>query len=215
MEILIERRNVKYCRISVAPDERIRVIAPIDYDVNKFLDKKKWWIEEKIKEIREISKEFDDKRDFLILNGEFYRVVLDGSLKVENETLYASSLKELEMWIRKKLKNEMLEKVRFFSRLLGVKYGKVYIRKQKTKWASCSRKGNLSFNIIISALPESLKDYIVIHELAHLKVPKHGRKFWAVVSEYYPNYKEAKRELDRYWIGIERNRIWRDLRGLK
>ncbi len=215
MKLLIERRDVKYCRVTITPDEKVRVVAPTNYNVSRFLAKKMGWIEEKIKEIRQLSKEFDSRREFLILNGEYYRVIFNGNLKVENYTIYTRTLNELETWIRNKLKKDMMEKVRFFSRLLGVKYGKVYIRKQKTKWASCSIRGNLSFNIVISALPENLKDYIVIHELAHLKVPRHGRKFWTIVSEYYPDYKKAEKELDRYWIGIERNNVWKAVRGLK
>jgi len=212
VEIKIERRNVKYCRILINPDETVRVIAPHGFHVDGFIERKKPWIGGKIREIRELTKDFDEKRDYLIFDGNFYRLKYDGALRIEEGVIFARNVKELERWIGNKLKKEMLEKVRFYSHLLGVNYGRVYIRKQKTKWASCSSKGNLSFNIIIAALPESLKDYVIIHELAHLIVPKHSRKFWSVVAQYYPKYKEAEKELKRYWLGIERNSVWKMLR---
>lgn len=212
MEIKVERRKVKNCRIVVNPDESVKIIAPYGFDVNSLIERKKPWIEKKIREIKELVKEFDERRDYLILNGNFYRLKYGDALRIENETIFAGNTKEIEKWIRKNLRKEMLEKVRFYSRLLGVKYGKVYIRKQKTKWASCSSRGNLSFNIILAALPEELKDYVVIHELTHLIVPKHNRKFWGIVSQYYPKYKKAEEELKRYWFGIERNNVWKMLR---
>ncbi|WP_297507058.1 M48 family metallopeptidase, partial [Thermococcus sp.] len=126
-----------------------------------------------------------------------------------------NNLKVLKRWLKDQLRRELDFKVRLFASILGVKYRKVYIRFQKTKWASCSKKRNLSFNLMLMALPESLRDYVIIHELAHLWEPRHTRRFWEIVGTYYPDYKKAEAELRRYWLLIELNEVWRALRSVE
>ncbi|MFA6908866.1 MAG: SprT family zinc-dependent metalloprotease [Patescibacteria group bacterium] len=78
----------------------------------------------------------------------------------------------------------------------------VSIRNQKTRWGSCSRKGNISFNYRIVFLPVRLAEYIVVHELCHLKQFNHSRAFWELVRSFVPEYKEIRRELQRYRLGV-------------
>ena len=75
---------------------------------------------------------------------------------------------------------------------------KITFRKAKTRWGSCSSKNSISLNIALAALPRSLSDYIIIHELAHIKHKNHSKAFWALVQKYYPNYKDAKEELKKF-----------------
>jgi predicted metal-dependent hydrolase len=82
----------------------------------------------------------------------------------------------------------------------GYKFGRISIRNQKTCWGSCSRKGNLNFNYKIMFLPESIQDYIIVHELCHLKEFNHSKKFWNLVSITVPNYSEIRR-------GLRKNQI--------
>jgi len=72
----------------------------------------------------------------------------------------------------------------------GLKIGRVSIRDQKTRWGSCSSRGNLSFNWRLSLAPPAVIDYLVIHELAHLEHPDHSRRFWEKVARRCPKYKE-------------------------
>ncbi|WP_297468601.1 M48 family metallopeptidase, partial [Thermococcus sp.] len=111
------------------------------------------------------------------------------------------------------LRDKLSPKIAFYSVLMGVSPGKIYIRNQKTKWASCSGRGNLSFNLRLVALPEDLIDYVVIHELAHLRHLNHSREFWALVGRFYPDYERARRKLRRWWGIIEVNEGWRWLEG--
>jgi hypothetical protein len=78
----------------------------------------------------------------------------------------------------------------------------ISIRNQKTRWGSCSRKGNISFNYRIVFLPLRLAEYIVVHELCHLKEFNHSRAFWELVKSFVPEYKEVRRELKRYRLEI-------------
>lgn len=87
------------------------------------------------------------------------------------------------------------EKVYFFNERYGFEFNKICIKNQKTRWGSCSRKGNLNFNYKIALLPEKLADYVIIHELCHLKEFNHSRDFWKLVSESMPDYLKIRKEL--------------------
>jgi len=76
-------------------------------------------------------------------------------------------------------------------------YGAVFIRNQRTLWGSCSKRGNLNFNYRIMFLPPAVRDYIIVHELCHLKELNHAPAFWDLVSRMVPNHKTIRRELKK------------------
>jgi len=82
------------------------------------------------------------------------------------------------------------EKVEFFNREYGFSYNKISIRNQKTRWGSCSRNGSLSYNCKIFLFSKELTDYVIVHEICHLKEFNHSKKFWRLVEKTVPNYKE-------------------------
>lgn len=84
------------------------------------------------------------------------------------------------------------DKVRFYAEKIGVDYGRVTIRNQKTRWGSCSAKGNLNFNCLLMLAPEDVLDYVVIHELCHRKEMNHSPRFWSEVAKIMPDYKNSK-----------------------
>jgi len=87
------------------------------------------------------------------------------------------------------------ERVGYFNKVYGFKFNKIAIKNQKTRWGSCSRKGNLNFNYKIALLPERLADYIIVHELCHLKEFNHSPNFWNLVAEVEPDYLEIRKQL--------------------
>ena len=91
-----------------------------------------------------------------------------------------------------KAKVELPAVVKKYASLMGVTYNRITIRHQKTRWGSCTKTGNLSFNCLILKMPETVRDYVIVHELAHRKELNHSTKFWTIVAEYCPWYKEAK-----------------------
>lgn len=82
------------------------------------------------------------------------------------------------------------ERIGHFNKAYGYEFNKVVIKNQKTRWGSCSKKKNLNFNFKIALLSSDLRDYIIVHELCHLKELNHSTKFWNLVGKTIPNYKK-------------------------
>jgi predicted metal-dependent hydrolase len=89
------------------------------------------------------------------------------------------------------------ERLEYFNKTYGFTYRKISIRNQKTRWGSCSRKGNLSFNYKIALLPPPLIDYVVVHELCHLQEFNHSKNFWHLVARAIPDYVERSRKVKK------------------
>lgn len=86
---------------------------------------------------------------------------------------------------------------------MGVVYGKIKVNKAKTRWGSCNAKGDLSFTYRLIFAPEELIDYVIVHELAHLKEMNHSLRFWSIVENTMPDYKERRKELRGFQNKIE------------
>lgn len=87
------------------------------------------------------------------------------------------------------------ERLAHFLPVYGVTVGKISIRNQRTRWGSCNRQGNVSFNYRIALLPAELQDYLVVHELCHILAFNHSPKFWQLVARSIPNYRALRRQL--------------------
>lgn len=92
-------------------------------------------------------------------------------------------------WYRKEADRIVRERVAYFSNLIEECVGTIRIKEQKSRWGSCSGKGNLNFNWRLILAPPEVLDYVVVHELCHLKFMNHSSDFWFHVSEILPDYK--------------------------
>lgn len=97
---------------------------------------------------------------------------------------------------KKIAKQKIMEHVDYYARRMEIDYGSISMRNQKSRWGSCSSKGNLNFNYRLAYLPEELLDYVVVHELAHRRHMDHSTAFWEEVETYYPAYKKCRQMLN-------------------
>ena len=86
-------------------------------------------------------------------------------------------------------------KTDMYSKIMNLKYGRITITSAKTRFGSCSSKGNISFSYRLMLYPEAAREYVVVHELAHLVQMNHSKKFYAIVERYMPDYKDRKKQL--------------------
>ncbi len=86
------------------------------------------------------------------------------------------------------------ERVQFYNKVYGYSFNRILIKNQKTRWGSCSCKKNLNVNYKIVFLQQEHQDYIIVHEMCHLKELNHSRRFWALVEKTLPNYLDIKKE---------------------
>lgn len=113
-------------------------------------------------------------------------------LHVPYDADYEYKKAQLEKWYRKQAAVVLQEKAERFAKLLSVEFEDIRIKDQKSRWGSCSSKGNLNFNFRIIMAPEIVCDYVVMHELCHLVYMDHSDKFWALLAGICPSYKQCK-----------------------
>ena len=99
---------------------------------------------------------------------------------------------------------ELAVRVAYYAEKLGVSYGKITLRQQKTRWGSCAANGNLNFNWLLILAPPEVLDYVVVHELCHRREMNHSQAFWKEVEKILPDYRERQKWLkDNGWRLME------------
>jgi predicted metal-dependent hydrolase len=130
----------------------------------------------------------------------------------EQEKEAASPVQPLKMDEIRALADRALkvipERAAHFAPLVGVQYGRITIRNQKTRWGSCSSKGNLNFNCLLMLAPPEVLDYVIVHELCHRKEMNHSPRFWSEVAKVIPDYKKHEK-----WLKTEGTRLMRHMTG--
>lgn len=179
MNVKIIRSNRKTLAIQINPDLSVTVRAPMyapQSDIERILREKEGWIQKHIEKIREQEAKRKKTQGEKDEYGE----------SVEIEYLTNEEIKKLA----DKALQHIPKRVSYYAKQIGVTYGKITIRNQKTRWGSCSSKGNLNFNCLLMLTPSEVIDYVVVHELCHRKEMNHSVAFWAEVEKVIPNYKE-------------------------
>ncbi len=158
-------------RITIACDGEIVVTAPRwtpSFVVRGFVKKHIGWINERIEKIQ------NNPREVIKL---------------------PTTLRKSFMLYREEARALVEKKVSFIADMYRVSYGRISIRNQKSRWGSCSKRGNLSFNFKILFLPAELQNYIIAHEACHLLQFDHSSKFWDLVGISIPDYKRIRARL--------------------
>ena len=167
----IIRSQRKTMSLEIKPDGQIIVRAPLRLSqvrIRRFVEQKQEWI---LKNLEKIQKR-----------------------EVQRETVPGLS-KEERTRLQQEVCRKIPERTAYFAEKIGVSYGRITLRQQKTRWGSCSANGNLNFNWLLILAPPEVLDYVVVHELCHRRQMNHSQAFWNEVSAVLPGYKEQKKWL--------------------
>jgi predicted metal-dependent hydrolase len=220
--------RARYARLEVRTQSGLTVVVPRSYDVSQiseFLNEKRRWILDKLVKLGHINPPCAGagikSGDTIPYLGRNLRVVRrknsrgKDSIQVEGKSLVVSlnstgvSLRLiLESWYRREAEKLIRKRLGELSRQLGVRYGRLTIRGAKTRWGSCSQKGNLNFNWKLLMVPEPIIDYVIIHELAHLKEMNHSKKFWHLVGQHCPQWRRSRK-----WLKVHEAKLSAKLPG--
>lgn len=99
---------------------------------------------------------------------------------------------------KEKARSFVYQRISYWNQIYNFSYNRISIKDTSSLWGSCSRRGNLNFSYKIIFLPRELADYVIVHELCHLKEHNHGARFWQLVAATQPAYARQRRELKKY-----------------
>lgn len=167
----IRRSKRKTLSVEITPRATVVVRAPYgmpNAKIRQFLMERSGWIEKHIEKMRAALAE-----------------------RPPVEPLSYRQLKELA----ERALEVIPPKVAGYAQILGVDYGRITVRNQKTRWGSCSGKGNLNFNCLLMLAPAEVREYVAVHELCHRKYMNHSAQFWAAVANALPDYERCRKWL--------------------
>jgi predicted metal-dependent hydrolase len=207
----VSRKKVKYARLHVNGDGLVKISIPLSYSERELaglLCDKRAWIAAALEKLQSRQQRIALQPNQILFMGEVFdfhlhlnlvdRVQVDRSAKVISAGYNLLVPVHLEGWYRSQARKLFHQKLAEKAAHHGFIYNRLYIRSQRTKWGTCSAKGNISFNYKLIKAPESVIDYMVCHELAHTRFLDHRSGFQQLLAEICPGWKEAEGWLDSY-----------------
>jgi len=205
------RSKRKTLSLIIETNGTLTVRAPLrmkEADIQRFIEAKKDWIKRKQTQARKDTvapRQYIDGETFWYLGREFpLRIIPDGkpALVVDNSFKLVKSARQhaetvFTSWYRKQARILLLKRVDYFAQKYGFNAGKIRISSARTRWGSCSTKGTLSFTWRLVMAPLEVIDYVVVHELCHLKEMNHSKAFWGQVESILPDYKQRRKWLKK------------------
>ena len=213
----IIRQKRKSVTIHIEEDLSILVKAPYtisDEEINSILKKNEKWIDKTLKKKEALAKQKDwlSNKEILYL-GKTLQVCIDedkmGKVTVSvtddvfqivtpNKKDYFLIKNQVDLYIKRQALELFTILTNKYCDLLGCQYSTLTLRRQKTRWGSCSSKGNLSYNIRLMSAPIEIIEYVVLHEVMHLKYFNHSKIFWDAIAQVMPDYKIRQNYLKEY-----------------
>lgn len=186
---LVTRIGQKHLRITVR-EERVLISGPkgcSKKELLNFAEKHKTWIDEKRRQIErkctQIERFLATKKDEILIQGNW--------ISTKDLGRNFSSL-EKQNYVKARAKVYLKKRTSQLAEKHGFIFKAVTIRDQKTRWGSCSTQRNINLSWRLYLMPEWVSDYIIIHELCHLKEANHSKRFWALVKKHYPTFTQAE-----------------------
>ena len=207
---VIHNKRLKHSYINVLPSGEIIVKTPVKSSsyIHKLIDNRYDWITQKLAYIKQYEKIDINLEDEVLIFGEVYsidhhiaeplRKKLE-RLKMPNET---NVLACYDRYYKESAKMHIPDRVEYFSALMNLKPSGIRYRKMRRRWGSCDSKKELTFNINLLKLPYELIDYVIVHELAHIKHMNHSKQFHELVRNYLPDAKKLERQIREHFYRL-------------
>ena len=224
-------KKAKYpqLKISKIKEPSIEMVLPINigiFDISIFLNEKRAWIETCLQNLTKIKAETkditpgvfelkflnktwtikyipEDNRKNILLKEDFNLNILNIFLpntKIKNKKIIANKIKS---WLKTMAARFLFPRLKELSTKTGLIYNSKKIGSQKTVWGYCDSNKNINLNYKLLFLAPDLVDYIIIHELCHLKYLSHGKRFWSLVEKFLPDYKNRIKQLRQKEAHVE------------
>ena len=191
-EITIIKKKKKNISLQVKPNLEIILSIPINLSYSnglKLIEDKKSWIEDRLKKYSDLE---DNKGNYYL--GEFYPLDTIKSILPENIDYDTS----LDKWYLEKLKIILEESLKKYTNLMGIYPKKIKIKPLKSAWGICYSTGTITFNSNLIKTPRHIIDYLVVHELGHLKHPNHSKEYWEYIGNFLETPKKHQKWLRKY-----------------
>lgn len=203
----IIRSRRKHLALQITPEGLLHVYAPRlmpQWMIHRLVEQQHTWIQ---KQRAKVQKKYGDLKPYTFVPGERFlflgqsytltRGPYIGHVHIQHDCIlvperYTSIKEALQAWYRRQARTILTDRVQIYAAEAGIQYFNITITSANTRWGSCSSEGNLSFSWKLIMAPQEVVDYVVVHELAHRKEMNHSPRFWAVVEDIMPDYKEYK-----------------------
>jgi len=221
--------KAKNPRLKVTIRDGLEVVVPKGYDHTKvpaLLDRKKHWIRAALERMELNRKFFEPEPDWQLptsivltaIGQEWHmeiresdyakvvareiapgRLLVFGNVKDEKACIGA-----LRRWLLRRAKDSLIPMLENVSERMGLRFERVFIKRQRTRWASCSRNRAISLNAKLLFLKPDLVEYSMIHELCHIAEMNHSKNFWSLVRRHSPDYHNQDHRLRDAWKNLPR-----------
>ena len=211
-------------RLEFNPSRGLTVVLPRRFDdvaLATVLADKQHWILKRLDEAESRARVIGARRlrpgGAFLVEGEDYVVGCEPALKPKGTVVVAGRALRVacepadnaalraavSRWLRRRARALVAPLAAAEAAALGVDFARIYIRDQRTRWASCSANGNLSFSCRLAMMPAAVSRYLVVHELVHLKTMRHGKRFRQLLTRRYPDWREAER-----WLRVNEGMLY-------
>lgn len=221
INIEVLKKNIKNIHLGVyPPDGRVRVAAPLyttDENIRLLIISKLKWIKDQqgkfLSQERQSKREYVSGESFYLWGRQYLLRVIEtngqSKVKIENNkhiNLYVKKSltvmdkeKIMNNWYRKELKKKLPDIIKKYEKMINVHVNDYGIRIMKTRWGSCNTdSGRIWINLQLVKRPVNCLEYVVAHEIIHLLEKDHNDNFKELINKYYPNWKSAKEELNKF-----------------
>lgn len=204
-------KNVKHVGIRVSHDQRVRIVVPKwlpEQHLENILKKREDWIQKHLQRLRTRKQPVPLAENQILFKGQIFHfeqtTQVNRSIEIDEEhfiiragNLFMDKNYQLK-WYRNEARKYLEHRAQELAESHGFHYNKIFIRSQKTRWGSCSKRKNLSFNWKLIKSPLFVIDYLILHELVHTEFMNHSKQYWEKVHALYPEYKIASQWLKEH-----------------